>query len=240
MQEQILLRCQEVNYKFSTHIVLWMNKKIQTICKMGLSLRSKNELHNALYTANQYIFGGTKYDKIKFKIYNNNYLTTGINEYTISDIFADIESYYATDKEFNMELNKKLYSITKEHFSYYDIKIIFRVISELLNEIGTCIYIDENRTVKQYNSIAIPYVQNLCISHKMPSRQEFEWIFAYAFTSTSDQWDGYSKLDFSTDKFGNYGLKLNNKNFLISILMDALLDDEIIKITKEILLCLEP
>ena len=107
MQEQILLRCQEVNYKFSTHIVLWMNKKIQTICKMGLSLRSKNELHNALYTANQYIFGGTKYDKIKFKIYNNNYLTTGINEYTISDIFADIESYYATDKEFNMELNKK-------------------------------------------------------------------------------------------------------------------------------------
>ena len=41
MQEQILLRCQEVNYKFSTHIVLWMNKKIQTICKMGLSLRSK-------------------------------------------------------------------------------------------------------------------------------------------------------------------------------------------------------
>ena len=102
---------------------------------MGLSLRSKNELHNALYTENQYIFGGTKYDKIKFKIYNNNYLTTGINEYTISDIFADIESYYATDKEFNMELNKKLYSITKEHFSYYDIKIIFRVISELLDEI---------------------------------------------------------------------------------------------------------
>ena len=63
-----------------------------------------------------------------------------------------------------MELNKKLYSITKEHFSYYDIKIIFRVISELLDEIGTCIYIDGNRTVKQYNSIAIPYVQNLCIS----------------------------------------------------------------------------
>ena len=88
---------------------------------MGLSLRSKNELHNALYTENQYIFGGTKYDKIKFKIYNNNYLTTGINEYTISDIFSDIESYYVTDKEFNMELNKKLYSITKEHFSYYDI-----------------------------------------------------------------------------------------------------------------------
>lgn len=234
MQEQILLRCQEVNYKFSTHIVLWMNKKIQTICKMGLSLRSKNELHNALYTENKYIFGGTKYDKIKFKIYNNNYLTTGINEYTISDIFADIESYYVTDKEFNMELNKKLYSITKEHFSYYDIKIIFRVISELLDEIGTCIYIDGNRTVKQYNSIAIPYVQNLCISHKMPSRQEFEWIFAYAFTSTSNQWDGYSKLDFSTDKFENYGLKLNNKNFLISILMDALLDNEIIKITKEI------
>ena len=255
MQEQILLRCQEVNYKFSTHIVLWMNKKIQTICKMGLSLRSKNELHNALYTANQYIFGGTKYDKIKFKIYNNNYLTTGINEYTISDIFADIESYYATDKEFNMELNKKLYSITKEHFSYYDAKIIFRVISELLDEIGTCIYIDGNRTVKQYNSIAIPYVQNLCISHKMPSRQEFEWIFAYAFTSTSDQWDGYSKLDFSTDKFGNITVKIENKftipenntkeititkiwedenNFLISILMDALLDDEIIKITKEI------
>jgi hypothetical protein len=235
MQEQILLRCQEVNYKFSTHIVLWMNKKIQTICKMGLSLRSKNELHNALYTENQYIFGGTKYDKIKFKIYNNNYLTTGINEYTISDIFADIESYYATDKEFNMELNKKLYSITKEHFSYYDAKIIFRVISELLDEIGTCIYIDGNRTVKQYNSIAIPYVQNLCISHKMPSRQEFEWIFAYAFTSTSDQWDGYSKLDFSTDKFGNYGLKLNNRNFLISILIDALFDKEIMKMVKNIL-----
>ena len=72
----ILLRCQKINYKFSTYIVLWTNKiKIQTICKTGLSLRSKNELHDALYMANQYIFGKTEYDKINFKIYNNNYLT---------------------------------------------------------------------------------------------------------------------------------------------------------------------
>lgn len=33
MQEQILLRCQEVNYKFSTHIVLWMNKKYKQYAK---------------------------------------------------------------------------------------------------------------------------------------------------------------------------------------------------------------
>lgn len=231
----ILLRCQKINYKFSTYIVLWTNKiKIQTICKTGLSLRSKNELHDALYMANQYIFGKTEYDKINFKIYNNNYLTVGIGEYAISNIFGGIESYYANNKEFNIALNKKIYSITNECFSNYDVEILFRVISELLDEIGVCIYIDGNRTVKQYNSIVVPYVQNLCISHKMPSRHEFEWIFAYAFTSTSDQWDGYSKLDFSTDKFGKYGLKLNNRNFLISILIDALFDKEVMKIVKKI------